>query len=112
MPGTTSGYRAIHMGGYFNGRVLTMTSGPLAGRSTRIVGYDPGFAGVPTLRVMAFEGSNIVPSAFQNFLINGGIFNGVGFGYNAASGLVNGTWTDSLGTPCIRWFCCRTPDTL
>ncbi len=71
--------------GYYNGRVLTMTSGPLAGRSTRIVGYN--LSGL--LRVVSFEGLTIVPSAFQNFVINGRPFNGVGFGYTSTSGLVN-----------------------
>ena len=64
------------MAGYFNGRVMTMTSGPLAGRSTRIVGYSPSTS---TLRVMAFEGSYIPSLLNQNFVINGALFNGVGF---------------------------------
>ncbi len=79
-------------GGYYNGRVLTMTDGPLAGQSTRIVGYY-ATAGASVLRVMAFQGpttgSATLPQAYQNFVINGRPFNGVGFGYNTASGLNN-----------------------
>ncbi len=70
---------------YYNGRILTMTSGTMAGRSTRIVGYSPTAA---TLRVVSFEGSFVPALTNQSFVINGRPFNGVGFGYNA-NGLIN-----------------------
>ncbi len=89
--------------GFFNGCVLTMTTGPLAGRSTRIVGYDsgtgPGTTGVCTLRVVAFgfpyqlssgvyvynsNYSALSPLANNDFVINGRPFNGVGFGLDTS----------------------------
>jgi hypothetical protein len=98
--------------GYFNGCVLTFTTGPAAGQSTRIVGYDNGYTtspntgtsatnstGSPTLRVMNFPGAtSFVPPPSggspatglgSQFLINGRPFNGVGFGFNFATNLVD-----------------------
>ncbi len=101
--------------GFFNGCILTFTSGPAAGQSTRIVGYDNGLGvhttGVPTLRVVNFPGANALvtasynnsmsggtpkPSVGAQFVINGRPFNGTGFGFNANPvagqfGLVNAT---------------------
>ncbi len=95
-PSGTGIYNAAstQMAGFFNGRVMTMTSGPFAGRSTRIVGYDPGTGlatstGTPTLRVITFQGTSVPALANQTFVINGAAFNGVGFGYNPNDGLVD-----------------------
>ena len=87
--------------GYFNGCVLTFTSGPAAGVSTRIVGYDNGqrkspttntntnSTGRATLRVVGFPGASTLISNSQvanpnlgvQFVINGRPFNGTGFGF-------------------------------
>ncbi len=91
--------------GYFNGCVLTFTSGPAAGVSTRIVGYDNGqrqmpavsganpktnSTGNPTLRVLGFPGANTLVNESNggtnisvSFVINGRPFNGTGFGFQA-----------------------------
>ena len=77
-------------GGYYNGRVLTMTSGPLAGLSTRIVGYAASGA-TSILRAVSFDGGTapVLPQPYENFVINGPPFNGLGFGYNTSTGVVN-----------------------
>ena len=115
--GSTNGFTSPYKGitdatygfapsGFFNGCVLTFTSGPAAGQSTRIVGYDNGIktaasggatnsTGTVTLRVMDFPGSSAMVNApvattnAWNFLINGRPFNGVGFGFNFATNLVD-----------------------
>jgi hypothetical protein len=75
-----------NLSGYFNGCVLTMLSGALAGKSTRIVGYDSGTtSGAAALRVMCFEGTLQGPKAGDLFIINGRAFNGTGAGYNTAT---------------------------
>jgi hypothetical protein len=82
--------------GYYNGQVLTMTSGPARGMSTRIVGYmnNGGTTGVPSsavFRVMAFEGMSTADFVSlynsgipQRFLVSGRAFNGTGCGYNTS----------------------------
>ena len=90
--------------------MLTFTSGPAAGQSTRIVGYDNGIGGhnstgTPTLRVMEFPGGQhpdhapavVVTALNAQFLINGRPFNGIGFGFNTATNLVDAL--DSSPTP-------------
>ncbi len=93
--------------GYFNGQVLTMTSGPARGMSTRIVGsclqtpgQQPNYPNGPlnlVLRVMAFDGistTNFInqyntgayAGMAQRFVINGRAFSGTGFGYNTSVG--------------------------
>ena len=76
--------------GYYNGCVLTMTSGRLGGLSTRIIGYNPnlraGGTGPPTnpiVRVMPFEGTLVMPQSGDTFIVNGRPFNGTGAGYNS-----------------------------
>ena len=106
----------VQSAGFFNGCVLTMTSGPAANLSTRIVGYSP--AGNFTFRVLAFNWSStqVAIDFFNNnnasnpqaFIINGRPFNGTGFGYNNLAPVtplntttsflnLNGTVTDSTG---------------
>lgn len=98
--------------GYFNGCLLTITSGPAAGKSTRILDYEclaPEYAKAtattsPTrmfrFRVMAFQrsdGQSLVVNtdtgakgrppelsdlAGQSFIVNGRAFSGTGVGYN------------------------------
>ncbi len=93
--------------GFFNGCVLTFLTGPAAGQSTRIVGYDNGLTniasggstltnstGTTTLRVMDFPGASAMVNATTTtnswqFLINGRPFNGVGFGFSFVSNLVD-----------------------
>ncbi len=69
--------------GFYNGCVLTMTSGPFAGRSTRIVGW--GYDGTANfiVRVMAFDGlATLADLSSHTFIVNGRPFNGTGFGFN------------------------------
>lgn len=100
---TTGPYSLIS--GYYNGQVLTMTSGPARGLSTRIVGYRSGNPNTAlpdptgnsaTFRVVAFDGiatstfiawySTGSNSAFdQRLIINGRAFNGTGVGLNTVS---------------------------
>jgi hypothetical protein len=74
--------------GYFNGCVLTMLSGPLKGKSTRIVDcrplnpptpLAPNSDGVLRLQLQAFPNGG-TPDDNDRFVINGRPFNGVGFG--------------------------------
>jgi hypothetical protein len=85
--------------GFYNGCLLTFTTGPAAGQSTRIVGYDNGITTNSTssktiLRVMGFPGATALinagtgPNGWQ-FLINGRPFNGTGFGFNFSTNLVD-----------------------
>ena len=60
------------------GRVLTMTSGPAAGLSTRIVATRTN-----RLQVLAFEGDD--PEATDTFIINGIPFSGTGFGFSTTN---------------------------
>ncbi len=90
--------------GYFNGCLLTITSGPAAGQSTRILDYEyvgdtqqPSGTVVTRLfrfRVMAFARADgqplqilsrppeIADLAGASFLVNGRAFGGTGVGYN------------------------------
>ncbi len=83
--------------GYYNGCVLTITSGRAKGLSTRIIhGYlwfnsqnnsDP-FNNRPILRIMTLamdDGTSITPAnlAGASFVVNGRPFSGKGFGYNS-----------------------------
>lgn len=98
--------------GYFNGCLLTMTSGPASGQSTRILDYEymgELTAAVPNkftaerlfrFRVMAIQrtdGQSLQPDpsaaakarspeladlAAQSFVVNGRAFSGTGVGYN------------------------------
>ena len=98
--------------GFFNGCLLTFVTGPAAGQTTRIVGYDCGLdpsgngntVGAPTLRVMGFPGAaaliaqSAAPpgrSPMVQFLINGRPFNGTGFGFNPLS---SGALVDATDT--------------
>lgn len=77
----------------FNGCVLTMTSGPLKGRSTRIVDYQPNVVNPTTLigefQIAAFSGG-IQPAPGDRFLVNGRPFNGAGFGLGKYQSAVPG----------------------
>lgn len=75
------------------GCVLTALSGSAAGKSTRIVGYDPNTS---QLQVVAFEGVSgaTVP---MEFVINGTPFSGTGAGFNWDSGRLD--LVDQLGRP-------------
>lgn len=101
--------------GYYNGCLLTVTSGPAAGQTTRVVDYEyvgdlATTATTPVrphrlyrLRVLAFARSDGQPLSIDQtagrvpeladlagatFLVNGRAFNGTGLGYNplAAAG--------------------------
>jgi hypothetical protein len=67
---------------YYVGRVLTFTTGPCAGVSTRITRYVPGTP--PTFCVEAPHNSKL-PAANDSFLINGAPFNGTGFGFDSTA---------------------------
>lgn len=75
--------------GYFNGCVITMLDGAMAGRSTRIVEtypVNPNTSppdGYLLLDVRAFP-SGAMLKAEDRFVINGRPFNGTGFGLNFA----------------------------
>lgn len=73
--------------GFYNGCVLTITSGKAAGCSTRIVGYLQA-NGHPLFRVLRIESEELeVGSDFwaavggAQFVVNGRAFNGTGFGF-------------------------------
>lgn len=90
--------------GYFNGCLLTITSGPAAGQSTRVLDYEyvgdtqqPSGTVVTRLfrfRVMAFARADgqplqivsrppeIADLAGATFIVNGRAFSGTGVGYN------------------------------
>lgn len=68
--------------GHYNGRVLTMLDGDQAGESTRIVGYSyNSSSSVGRFQVLKFT-RNAAPVVGDRFIINGGAFNGLGFGFN------------------------------
>lgn len=95
--------------GYYNGCLLTMTSGPAQGQSTRIVDYEAQVINnVPIyrFRVMAFSRADGTPLQLRgaaerlpnleirdlvddatglghSFIVNGRAFSGTGVGYNA-----------------------------
>jgi hypothetical protein len=76
--------------GFYNGCVLTITSGEASGLSTRIVGYEKQNDLVPVFRVVAFRsdaGSSIQPSQLMgaSFVVNGRPFNGTGIGYSGGA---------------------------
>ncbi len=71
--------------GYYNGAVLTYTSGPAAGESTRVIRYINNFnpttnTGVGTLVVV---NTDHAPTNFDEFVLNGIPFNGTGAGYSS-----------------------------
>ncbi len=76
--------------GYYNGCLLTITTGAARGVSTRIVGYDYiAYGGVnfPYFRVLAPKtdsGQLVAPAdlAGKEFVVNGRPFNGTGFGFD------------------------------
>jgi hypothetical protein len=76
------------------GCVLTMLDGPAAGMSTRIVGIDPpNLAGVTqqnpgNMQAMVFEGG-VMPQPGNHYIINDLAYNGMGLGYNPASGALD-----------------------
>ncbi len=68
--------------GHYNGRVLTMLDGPRAGDSTRVVGYSYNTGtNVGRFHVLRFT-KTPAPSAGDRFIVNGGAFNGLGFGFD------------------------------
>lgn len=82
---------AIPEGWRYVGRLLTMTDGPAAGKTTRIVGYDntstpPMVWVVPIPDVLIADCQNHILSTTPltpiNFIINGPAFAGTGFGLN------------------------------
>ena len=89
--------------GYYNGTLLTFTSGPARGQSFRVLEYDPGFnkdtntySGVYRLRIIAVPHANMTvvnpPAqlAGRSFIVNGRPYNGTGVGYDP---------TATAGTP-------------
>lgn len=87
-----SGGAASALVDYYNGRVITFTSGKAKGLSTRVVAYDPT---ISQLKVDTISAS-VVPDEKSEFIINGAPFNGVGFGYDSTTRTV--TKTDADGS--------------
>jgi hypothetical protein len=80
---------------YYGGAILTFTTGPAAGRSTRILEYHPAAGGQPAhLYVQSFDRDSAVAAvsstdAVPRFIINGRPNNGTGLGYNPTTGLLD-----------------------
>ena len=82
--------------GFYNGCVITVTSGPHAGKSSRVIRYEypqkrlivEAFPGVPDATTLSSEW----------FIINGPPFNGVGAGYNRTTGQMDRTLPSPTGT--------------
>ena len=78
------------------GCVLTMTSSPLMGQSTRIVGYDQtldkfqlvGFEGITVDATSGAVSVNGQPIS-GNYIVNGAPFSGTGFGFNSTNGTLD-----------------------
>jgi hypothetical protein len=81
--------------GYYEGCLLTMTSGPAAGLSSRIVRYmypsSGSLSGQYLIRAMTFKGATgtVLPNKNDTFFINGRPFAGTGSGWNATSKIVD-----------------------
>ncbi|HYO24950.1 MAG TPA: hypothetical protein VEQ85_08370, partial [Lacipirellulaceae bacterium] len=83
----------------YAGLVLTFTSGPARGQSTRIVAYRRELTGLPNagplftiMNVPAADGSLIADPtvlATSRFVVNGRPYNGTGVGYNVAPAGLN-----------------------
>lgn len=77
--------------GYLEGCVITMTSGPAKGLTSRIVRYDATNPANPIYHVLAFKGASGPVSPAENdptkivtFIINGRAFSGTGAGFNSS----------------------------
>lgn len=80
--------------GFFNGCVLTFTSGSVLNKSTRVLGYSPGVS----IRILAQEGISVASlTGTESFLINGRPFSGAGFGFNRATGHLNLNYLNATG---------------
>ncbi|HZZ28320.1 MAG TPA: hypothetical protein VFE46_10000 [Pirellulales bacterium] len=77
--------------GYFDGCVITMTSGQASGLSSRIVRYDASNSSNPVFHVLAFKGNNgnVAPASKDTFVINGRAFSGTGRGLNPTTGVLD-----------------------
>ncbi len=75
--------------GFYDGRLLTMLSGPTALVTRRIVRSQPtGVGNVVTFQVMSFGGG--LPEAGDKFIINDRPFDGTGFGLGLKAALTPG----------------------
>ena len=109
-----AGLPARPLFGFYNGRLITMLTGPAAGRTGRIVGYYFNANNLNDyLQVLGFDGA--VPNPGDQFLINGRPFSGTGFGYRPLSFVMYGSLTSPLSfnptrcsMPAIR--CSRGPE--
>ena len=89
---------------YYGGCVLTFLDGNARGRSTRVVNFKPSNrnAQIVIEGVMvpnAITGELLPPQAGSRFIINGRPFNGVGAGYNPATGAMDNPVTASVPVP-------------
>ncbi|MDZ4820817.1 MAG: hypothetical protein SGJ20_17770, partial [Planctomycetota bacterium] len=76
---------------FYAGCVLTFTSGPASGQSTRVVSYNYN-SGTGTFRVLPLQSEGGPPAAaayIGEFVINGRAFGGLGVGYNPTTGLLD-----------------------
>ncbi|MEQ8788912.1 MAG: hypothetical protein RIC55_21550 [Pirellulaceae bacterium] len=90
--------------GFYEGCVITFTTGAAKNLSTRVVFYDM-VAGSPVRYRIRFlvpkndQGITIRPGNGANFLINGRPFNGTGFGYNPTSGRLDASTNPGTDPP-------------
>ncbi len=87
-----SGFPLSRTNGYYNGQVMTFTSGTAHGLSLRIVGYTytGGNGFFRLLRPSSDRATNVSLTAGDQFVVNGRPFNGTGFGFNPASEALDG----------------------
>ncbi|MCH2119269.1 MAG: hypothetical protein MK161_16395, partial [Pirellulales bacterium] len=74
--------------GYYNGALLTFTSGPARNQSFRVIQYETNAGNQYWLRLMAVPHANMTvvnppgQLAGHSFIVNGRPYNGTGVGYN------------------------------
>ena len=68
--------------GYFNGGVLTFTTGNAAGQSTRILRHTVSASGQNAFVIKSVDGLLVGGQAGDRFVVNGLPLNGTGAGYN------------------------------
>jgi hypothetical protein len=72
--------------GYYNGCLLTVLNGPAAGKTARVIGYNPSASATSSrFRVLAFDGG-VAPVIGDGLIVNARPFTGTGFGYDATTG--------------------------
>ena len=82
--------QSLNIDGFFDGSVITMTSGNAKNLTSRIVRYDATVT-PPVFHILAFKGTagNVTPQKGDTFIINGRAFSGTGFGFNSTTGTLD-----------------------